>query len=152
MMPAHYSAQPASSSSILVIEEHPFQRRALARKLNGLGVPRVLEASSGTDALELVRANGGSIVLILSDVERPQVDGLELLRRLATDAPRTAVAVLSAPQRQALKAIEATAAEYGLHLVGVLEKPVSDDALRAVLVRALSSSTRVRGRPARAEL
>jgi len=29
-----------------------------------------------------------------------------------------------------------------LHLIGMLEKPVSDDALRAILVRALAESDR----------
>ena len=142
------------SSSVLVIEEHPFQRRALARRLNELGVPPVLEAAGGIDALELVRANTGSIALILSSIDVPEMDGLELLRALAAEAPRTAVAVLSTLDRASLRTIEAKAVEYGLHLIGMLEKPVTDDALRAVLVRALAGrrrrhrhSGRARGTP-----
>ncbi len=131
--------RPAGRSGVLVIDDHPFQRRTLARKLSGLGVPRVLEAADGAEALELVRASGESLALIVSDVDMPEMDGLEFLRRLAAEAPRTAVAILSALDRPLLKSIEAMAGEYGLHLIGVLEKPVSDDALRAMLVRALAS-------------
>jgi EAL domain-containing protein (putative c-di-GMP-specific phosphodiesterase class I) len=72
------------------------------------------------------------------------MDGLELLRRLAAEAPRTAVAILSALERPLLKSVEAMAAEYGLHLIGVIEKPATDDALRAMIVRALASDHSVR--------
>lgn len=128
----------SGSSRVLVIEEHPFQRRALSRRLNEVGVPRVLETPGGAHALELVRANAGSIALILSSVDLPELDGLELLRAIARVAPTTAVAVVGALDREPLRTIESKAAEFGLHLIGTLEKPVSDDALRAVLVRALA--------------
>ena len=131
------------SSSVLIIEEHPFQRRALARRLKNLGVPRVIETAGGADALETVRTNGGSIGLILSSVDLPEADARALLRVLAAEAPQTAVAVLSALAHTSLRTrIESKAAEYGLHLIGMLEKPVSDDALRAILVRALAECGR----------
>ncbi|MGH8219482.1 MAG: response regulator [Steroidobacteraceae bacterium] len=139
---------PSGSSSVLVIEDHPFQRRALAHKLNSLGVPRVLEAASGADALELVRANGGSIALILSSLDVPEWDSLERLHALAAVAPQIAVAALSAFDRAGLRRIAARASASGLHLIGMLEKPVSDDALRAVLVRALADAGGARMRSA----
>jgi len=129
------------SSIVLVIEEHPFQRRALARRLNDLGVPRVIQTAGGTDALEILRTNAVAIALILGSVDVPQVDAYELLRVLAAEAPQTAVALLSTLGRTPLRAkIESRAAEYGLRLIGLLEKPVTDDALRAVLVRALADA------------
>lgn len=134
-MSAHY---------VLVIDDHPFQRRTLARKLCGLGVPRVLQAAGSADALKLVRASGESLALIVSAVDMPEMDGLEFLRRLAAEAPCTAVAILSALDRARLKSIEAMACDCGLNLIGVLEKPVTDDALRAMLVRALRSMTSAR--------
>jgi EAL domain-containing protein (putative c-di-GMP-specific phosphodiesterase class I)/CheY-like chemotaxis protein len=137
---------PAGRSSVLVIDDHPFQRRTLARKLSALGVPSVLEAADGADALEHVRASAGSLALIVSDVDMPEMDGLEFLRRLAAEAPSTAVAVVSALDRSLLKSVEVMASEYGLHLVGVLEKPVTEDALRSMLVRALESRESARPR------
>ncbi|MGH8259537.1 MAG: EAL domain-containing response regulator [Steroidobacteraceae bacterium] len=138
---------PTGRSSVLVIDDHPFQRRTLARKLATLGVPSVLEAADGADALQLARAHAGSLALILSDVDMPEMDGLEFLRRLALEASRTPVAILSALDRTLLKSIEAMAGEYGLNLLGVIEKPASDDSLRAMLVRSLASD---RGPGARA--
>lgn len=129
----------AGRPGVLVIDEHPFQRRTLARRLSGLGVPRVLEAAGAADALELLRASSGSLALIVSDVGPPEAADIELLRRLAAEAPRASFALVSALDRTVLKPVEARAAECGLRVIGVLEKPPTDDALRAVLVRALAT-------------
>ena len=132
---------PSGGSRVLVIEEHPFQRRALVRRLNELGVPRVLAVAGCADALAYLSANARSIALILSSLDMPETDGIELLRTLGIQAPHIAVAVLTAFDHIPVRRIAARAAARGLHLVGVLEKPVSDDALRAVLVRAVSGES-----------
>ena len=81
---------------VLVIDDHAFQRSVLARQLKSLGVVRVLEAHDGASALAVVRANRDSLMLIITDVDMPEMDGLEFLRRLAEEAPRTPVAIHSA--------------------------------------------------------
>jgi EAL domain-containing protein (putative c-di-GMP-specific phosphodiesterase class I)/CheY-like chemotaxis protein len=129
----------STKSSVLVIDDHRFQRRMLVRMLTALGVPHVLEGGDGASALELLRANRDAIGLIVTDVDMPEMDGLEFLRRLAQEAPHTAVAIHSALDRSLLNSIEIMAAEYGLHLIGVLEKPVSEQVLRSLLERALHS-------------
>jgi len=138
---AHVSPR-AASSSVLVIEEHPFQRSAIAKRLNDLGVPRVLQAARAADALELLGARASSIALILSSVDVPETDGLELLRTLAralaAEARQTPIALLSTRERALLRRVETEAAECGLKLIGTLQRPVTDDELRAVLVRALA--------------
>ncbi len=119
--------------AVLVIDDHRFQRSVLVRLLKSLGVARVLEAEDGGSALALVRANGDSLALIISDVDMPEMDGLEFLRRLAKEAPLTPVALHSALDRALLKSIEVMSAEYGLELVGMLEKPATEDALLDLL-------------------
>ena len=119
--------------AVLVIEDHSFQRSVLVRLLKSLGVSRVLEAEDGGGALALVRANRDSLALIISDVDMPEMDGLEFLRRLAKEAPLTPVALHSALDRALLKSIEVMSAEYGLQLVGTLEKPATEDSLLELL-------------------
>jgi EAL domain-containing protein (putative c-di-GMP-specific phosphodiesterase class I)/CheY-like chemotaxis protein len=106
--------------------------------LKALGVAQVLEAADGATALQLVAAHRDSLALIISDVDMPEMDGLEFLRRLALEAAQTAVAIHSALDRALLKSVEVMASEYGLHLIGVLEKPVTEASLRDVLEKALT--------------
>jgi EAL domain-containing protein (putative c-di-GMP-specific phosphodiesterase class I)/CheY-like chemotaxis protein len=133
-------------ASVLVIDDHRFQRSMLARMLKAIGVTRVLDAADGASALEQVRANRDSLVLIISDVDMPEMDGLEFLRRLAVEAPHTPVAIHSALDRALLNSVEVMSAEHGLRLIGVLQKPVTDVSLRRVLEEALR-----RREPERAE-
>ncbi len=132
----------AAALAVLVIDDHGFQRAVLARLLKTLGVARVLEAHDGASALAVVRANRDSLALIISDVDMPEMDGLEFLRRLAQEAPQTAVALHSALDRALLKSVEVMAAEYGLQLVGILEKPVTEEALLEVLRTAVQRNAR----------
>jgi EAL domain-containing protein (putative c-di-GMP-specific phosphodiesterase class I)/CheY-like chemotaxis protein len=122
---------------VLVIDDHRFQRSMLARMLRSLGVARVLEAEDGAGALELVRAHREVLSLIITDVDMPEMDGLEFIRRLAQEAAHTAVAIHSALDRALLKSVELMAEEYGLHLIGVLEKPADEAGLREILASAV---------------
>ena len=131
-------------TTVLVIDDQRFQRSMLARMLKSLGVERVLEAADGGSALKLVRENSQSLALIITDVDMPGMDGLEFIRRLAQEAAHTAVAIHSALDRGLLNSIEVMSAEYGLHLIGVLEKPVSETTLRQILDRALERTTRLK--------
>ena len=132
-------------TTVLVIDDQRFQRSVLARMLKSLGVDRVLEAADGGSALKLVREHAESLSLIISDVDMPEMDGLEFIRRVAQEAAHTAVAIHSALDRGLLKSIELMSAEYGLHLIGVLEKPATEIALRQLLDSALDRTRSGRG-------
>jgi EAL domain-containing protein (putative c-di-GMP-specific phosphodiesterase class I)/AmiR/NasT family two-component response regulator len=138
------------NASVLVIDDHRFQRSVLARMLKAVGVGSVLEAADGASALELLRAHRGPLMLIITDVDMPEMDGLEFLRRIAEEAPQTAVAIHSALDRSLLKSIEVMAAAYGVELIGVLEKPVTEQDLSGVIERALERTTSPRQLPASA--
>jgi EAL domain-containing protein (putative c-di-GMP-specific phosphodiesterase class I)/CheY-like chemotaxis protein len=127
----------SARSSVLVIDDQRFQRRTLARMFAALGVTTVHEAADGMSALAIVRTHRDEIALVVSDVDMPEMDGLEFLRCLANEAPHMAVAIHSALDRPLLKSVEVMAAEYGLRLIGVLEKPAGEDVLRSALATAL---------------
>jgi two-component system chemotaxis response regulator CheY len=76
----------------LIVDDSSVMRKIVERALRqaGLDLATVLEASSGTEALELLRRE--RVDLILSDINMPQMDGLEFLRQreaqnLAPDTP-----------------------------------------------------------------
>jgi EAL domain-containing protein (putative c-di-GMP-specific phosphodiesterase class I)/CheY-like chemotaxis protein len=130
-----------SRTNVLVIDDHRFQRSVLARMLRAIGVANVMEAGDGASALAIVRARHDSLMLIITDVDMPEMDGLEFLRRLSEEAPRTPVAIHSALDRALLKSIEVMAAAYGVELIGMLEKPVNEPSLVEVVGRALERTT-----------
>jgi DNA-binding NarL/FixJ family response regulator len=79
--------------NILIVDDHAIVRAGLRRLLRGLFDGEVLEASTGREALALAR--GGSLDLVLLDMNLPELGGLELLGRLAAVAPNLPVLVLS---------------------------------------------------------
>jgi DNA-binding NarL/FixJ family response regulator len=79
---------------VLIVDDHPIFREGLANALSTLtGVAVAGEAASGEEALEAVGRLAPDIVLM--DLHMPGMNGIEATRRLARDAPDTAVLVLT---------------------------------------------------------
>lgn len=68
-------------SEVLVVDDEPEIRRVLRGYLEAEGF-RVVEAATGTDAVDRVRQREPAVVLL--DVMLPDLDGLEVLRRIRT--------------------------------------------------------------------
>jgi two-component system chemotaxis response regulator CheY len=71
-----------SEVRILIVDDSTVMRKIVERSLRqaGLEITKVYEAGSGTEGLELLKAN--QVDLILSDINMPSMDGLEFLRQL----------------------------------------------------------------------
>ncbi len=65
----------------LVVDDSKAVRMILSRILRGLGF-EVSQASNGREAMELIDAAPAPVTLILADWNMPEMDGLELLKRL----------------------------------------------------------------------
>ena len=70
------------SKKIMVVDDSKAIRQSLIFTLKGHGY-EVLEAANGVDALELMKDN--TIGLFISDVNMPEMDGIELLKRIKQD-------------------------------------------------------------------
>lgn len=116
---------------MLILEDHPFQRRMLGRLLLGLGNVTVVDASTGDEALEAVRRTPPD--LVIADLETPGMDGVTFLRMLSQDAVTPRVVLTSAHDQSVLRSVDEMAKMYGLHVLGAIPKPVSLDALRGFL-------------------
>lgn len=71
---------------VLIVDDSSVMRKIVERALRQAGLPlsRVHEASSGVEALEVVKSE--RVRLILSDINMPVMDGLEFLRQLRSQA------------------------------------------------------------------
>ena len=83
------------SGTILVVEDDAQLRRILRRNLTSWGYT-LLEAPSGVAALEMLRAHGGPIDLLLTDLVMPGgLDGRTLSKSVIAEQPRTRVVFMS---------------------------------------------------------
>ena|SRR2546425_13133084 len=69
--------------NVLIVDASAAMRKILERSLRQtqITIASVLEAGDGAEALQKL-ANGNSVQIIFSDVNMPNMDGLEFLRRL----------------------------------------------------------------------
>ena len=68
---------------ILLVDDDPFFRSAIKRILQKEGF-QVIEAGDGMEGYTLVKEIGASIGLLLTDVNMPGMDGIELVQLVTT--------------------------------------------------------------------
>ncbi|WP_116474197.1 chemotaxis response regulator CheY [Zobellella maritima] len=71
------------SMGILVVDDFPTMRRILRSLLKELGFNHVEEARDGENAL--AKLSGGDFAFVISDWNMPNMDGLELLKKIRAD-------------------------------------------------------------------
>src|SRR5918912_95488 len=100
------------ATRVLIVDDHPLTRDALAALLTQNDFSVVGEAADGAHAVELARSLQPNLVLL--DLAMPGVDGLCALPRLREAAPGCEVVVLTASvaEENLLASIRAGAAGY----------------------------------------
>jgi adenylate cyclase len=98
--------------TVLAVDDQPPNLRLLEAVLSPRGY-RVIMASSGEQALELLPSSGADLVLL--DIVMPGIDGYEVCRRIRT-APETAflpvVMITASGHQEKTRAIEAGADDF----------------------------------------
>jgi DNA-binding SARP family transcriptional activator/EAL domain-containing protein (putative c-di-GMP-specific phosphodiesterase class I) len=120
------------SYTVLVVEDHDFQRRTTVALLHRLGVGRVLEAADGAAAVKLLGA-GEPPDVVLCDIDLPELDGVEFIRHVASGGLACAVAIVSGLEHSMLDAVRAIGEGYGLQVLGAVEKPLTSRALAELM-------------------
>jgi two-component system cell cycle response regulator DivK len=116
-----------AGEQILVVEDNEKNMKLLRDVLQATGY-RVLEASTGGQALTLAAEHGP--VLVLMDIRLPDMDGVEVLSRLRMDERTASIPVL-AVTAQAMKGDRERFKEAGFD--GYVSKPVDIDKLLATV-------------------
>ena len=99
----------------LVVDDSRAVRMILARTLKELGF-EVREAANGREALEVIEAEKAAVKLILLDWNMPEMNGLDLLKRLRQNPEFSSLVVVMVTTETELdhiaEALEAGANEY----------------------------------------
>ena len=124
----------------LVIDDDDFARVTMRRALQKLGAGEVFEAAHGREALDCLAVRP-SIDVILCDLNMPEVDGIETLRRLADLQLGHRIILASGADPRALRSAKDMAAHFGLKSPGAIAKPVTVTKLREALAGADAPQT-----------
>src|SRR5690606_4968290 len=88
------ASDPRGHETLLLVDDDAAVRGLGVRVLERHGY-RVLPASSAVEAMRIADTHEGSIDLVLTDIMMPDIDGLELARRLSARFPTMKVLFMS---------------------------------------------------------
>jgi len=114
--------------SILLVDDEAGIRKVLGISLTDMGY-HVMTAANGREALEIFQKDCPPIVL--TDIKMPEMDGIELLRRIKAHHPDTEVIMITGhgDMDLAVKSVKYEATDF-------VTKPINDDILEIALQRA----------------
>ncbi|NLU34072.1 MAG: transporter substrate-binding domain-containing protein [Wolinella succinogenes] len=130
-----------SHKHVLIVDDTPSWQKILARLLKGFHI-EVSVASSGEEALRLIKEQPGFYDLILMDWKMPQMDGIEttkLIKESCETPPPTIIMVSSYRQENIVNA----AKEQGINVF--LQKPINPSLLYNVLLEILGEGIKQSG-------
>jgi signal transduction histidine kinase len=115
--------------SILLVDDEAGIRKVLSIALSDLGY-RVHTAANGVEALRVFKEKQPPIVL--TDIKMPEMDGIELLRRLKESSPDTEIIMITGhgDMDLAIKSVKYEATDF-------VTKPINDEVLEIALNRAV---------------
>jgi two-component system cell cycle sensor histidine kinase/response regulator CckA len=96
------AADLTGTGRVLLVEDEEVVRNFAARALKRQGY-KVLEASSGVEALEVMEKNKGKVDIVVSDVVMPEMDGPTLLKELRKTNPGLKIIFVSGYPNDAFK-------------------------------------------------
>lgn len=123
--------------NVLLVDDSETMRAMIKRviKLSGFETENIYEAANGQQALEVLDDHW--VDLVLTDIHMPEMDGLELLRRLSVDPVLSKLPVIvvtsegsEQPIREALT----------LGAKACIRKPFTPEMVREVLMRHLEEA------------
>ena len=122
--------------NVLVVDDSAAIRKILVRVLSQTDLPveKVQEAADGAEALKIM--NGSDVNLVLSDVNMPNMDGLQLLTTIRANAEWKKVSVImittEGSQAKVMEAVQ-------LGANGYVRKPFTPDQIKEKICSCLKA-------------
>ena len=116
-----------------MLDDESFMHKLLAHILTGLGFTSVVTCDNGVAALERVDAHENAPNLILLDLNMPQMDGIEFVRKLVEHNYTGSLILVSGEDERVLQMAEKLIKAHQIAILGHLRKPVSLAGLSALV-------------------
>ena len=120
----------AAMPPILVVDDEPSQRDLIGQLLKNNGIP-VFSAADGKQALQILDQE--EIALVLTDIQMPEMDGVELLQAMQTRSDLEGIPVIAVSGQAQVSREEYLSRGFS----GSLLKPYSSEALISIIEKLL---------------
>jgi two-component system, cell cycle sensor histidine kinase and response regulator CckA len=127
-------APPKGSETVLLVDDEEGVRKLVCAILTSNGYS-VIEAGNGQSALAAYEKNGHKVDMVLTDVVMPQMDGFELVKRLAEKNPGVKILFMSGYRDNPVGGADDKPTRPFLH------KPFTPDVLLAKVREILDTRT-----------
>ncbi|MGN5287851.1 EAL domain-containing response regulator [Aeromonas sp. 11P] len=132
-MEAHAHIGNNRDKVLLIVEDYALHRTILVSMLSNMGFQHILEAKDGFDALEVCEQN--CVDILFCDLRLPGMDGMALLRRLSSTGFNGGIILSSVLENDVVDAVLRMGAEFGLQILGKVDKPTNPSQLEALIGR-----------------
>jgi two-component system chemotaxis response regulator CheY len=123
--------------TLLIVDDSATMRAMLKRAvtLSGVSIAAILEAAHGREALAALE--GGAVDAVFTDINMPEMNGIELLRRMAEQKRWDHVLrVIISTDGSEVRRQQVS----GLHVCQYVQKPIRPEAVCDVLSSLVSAS------------
>ena len=121
--------------SALIIDDDPTQIAILTAYFTSLQISLVHAASNAAEALSILRKEEFDFDMIVSDLQMPEMDGLEFLRHLGAHKYKGSLVLMSGVDQSLLVHAAKLARMHRLNLIGHIHKPLNKAVLESVFLR-----------------
>ena len=118
---------------ILALDDEPFMLNLLVSTLGQLGYAQVTACGNAHDALQEMDDPKGPPDLICLDLNMPEMDGVEFLRKLVERHYSGALILVSGEDEQVLQSVEKLIQAHRITALGHVQKPVRPKILEELI-------------------
>lgn len=133
MLVGHMPENELNKLSCLIVDDDSFMLSTLALLLKQFGLRQIFQADNAQAALKIIANRNNDIDIVISDLNMPEMDGIQLLRHLGALGVNLGIILVSGEDPRLIESVQNLGRQYQLRILGAISKPVKKDLLKQYL-------------------